>query len=246
MDLNYTGLINDIYSGNNIISHNNDNFNYEYVIENIDESIGNCHEETENVTEIINIKNNMIDILNSFNDNKNASDTTPEKLIKLSDLYDEFRKDYLNEQDKFLKAEKYMNNMINLSKSNIKKLNVVIDFMRELDDKDCKDQLNETIIDNIKQYSKNMEDNCNLKEAKKEYIEARKSIIKYLNMIKKLNKLNITNTCPTCLTNPVNIYLNPCGHTLCDDCYERISSDNEKKCFLCRMRVMNKHPLYFS
>ena len=65
-------------------------------------------------------------------------------------------------------------------------------------------------------------------------------------MIKKLNKLNITNTCPTCLTNPVNIYFNPCGHTLCDDCYERISSDNEKKCFLCRMRVMNKHPLYFS
>ena len=54
MDLNYTGLINDIYSGNNIISHNSTN--YEYVIENIDESIGNCHEDTENVTEIINIK----------------------------------------------------------------------------------------------------------------------------------------------------------------------------------------------
>ena len=64
--------------------------------------------------------------------------------------------------------------------------------------------------------------------------------------LKKLNSMNVTNTCPTCLSKPVNIYLNPCGHTLCDDCYDRISYDNERKCFLCRTRVMNKSPLYFS
>ena len=153
MDLNYTGLINDIYSGQNITSHTNTN--YEYVIDNIDNSVSSCYEETENVTEIINIKNNLMNILNTVDGVSNASDTIPDKLVKLSDLYDDFRKEYLQEQEKFLKAEKYLNNMINLSKSNIKKLNVVIDFMRELDDTDCKDQLNETIISNIKQYSKN-------------------------------------------------------------------------------------------
>jgi len=244
MDLNYTGLINDIYSGQNITSHINTN--YEYVIDNIDNSVSSCYEETENVTEIINIKNNLMNILNTVDDVSNASDTIPDKLVKLSDLYDDFRKEYLQEQEKFLKAEKYLNNMINLSKSNIKKLNVVIDFMRELDDTDCKNQLNETIISNIKQYSKNMEDNCDLKEAKKEYMEARKNIIKYLDVIKKLNKLNISNTCPTCLTNPVDIYLNPCGHTLCNECYDRVNMDVEKKCFLCRSRVLSKFPLYFS
>jgi hypothetical protein len=244
MDLNYTGLLNDIYSGNNITSHINTN--YDYVIDNIDNTVSNCHEETENVTDIITIKNNMMHILNSIEGDTNASDTIPDKLIKLTDLYEDFRKEYLQEQEKFIKSERYMNNMISLSKSNIKKLNVVIDFMREIDDKDCKDQLNETIIDNLKQYSKNMGDNCHLEEAKKEYTGSRKSIIKYLDVIKKLNKLNISNTCPTCLTNPVNIYLNPCGHTLCGDCYDRINIDQEKKCFLCRTRVLSKFPLYFS
>ena len=244
MDLNYTGLINDIYSGQNITSHTNTN--YEYVIDTIDNSVSSCYEETENVTEIINIKNNLMNILNEVDDISNASETIPDKLVKLTDLYDDFRNEYLQEQEKFLKAEKYLNNMINLSKSNIKKLNVVIDFMRELDDKDCKDQLNETIISNIKQYSKNMEDNCDLKEAKKEYMEARKNIIKYLDVIKKLNKLNISNTCPTCLSNPVNIYLNPCGHTLCNECYDRININQDRKCFLCRNHILNKFPLYFS
>ena len=96
MDLNYTGLLNDIYSGNNITSHINTN--YDYVIDNIDNTVSNCHEETENVTEIITIKNNMMHILNSIEGDTNASDTIPDKLIKLTDLYEEFRTEYLQEQ----------------------------------------------------------------------------------------------------------------------------------------------------
>ena len=61
-----------------------------------------------------------------------------------------------------------------------------------------------------------------------------------------INSLNVSNTCPLCLTNSVNIYLNPCGHTCCDDCYGRLLVNNDNKCFLCRSNIMNKNSLYFS
>ena len=245
MDLNYSGIINNIYSGQNITSHDN----YEYIIDTIDNNISSVCTETseisEDVNNVINIKNNIIDILNSVNDIDNSV-TVSDKLVKLTDLYDDFKKEYLEKQSQYFESEKKMNNMINDSKTNIKKLDVVMDFMKTLDTEECDDGLNSTIIENIKKYTEKLNDNERLTEAKNNYIQMRKEIVKYLNVIKKLNSVNVTNTCPTCLTNPVNIYLNPCGHTLCDDCYNRISNDHERKCFLCRTRVMNKSPLYFS
>ena len=240
MDLNNFS----IYNGANITSHD---MNYDYIIDNLDQSVvSQCNTESDNVNDIIDIKNKLIDILNSVPLNKEIEEVKSGKLIKLNDLYDEFKSDYLKEQDKYFQSERELNNAINESKSNVKKLNVVIDFMRELNINDCKDQLQETIIENIKQYSNNIGGgNDHIKLMKENYIESRKNINKYLDIIKKLNHMNVSNSCPVCLTNPVNIYLNPCGHTLCDGCYDRVS-DNEKKCFLCRTRVLSKFPLYFS
>ena len=240
MDLNNFS----IYNGTNITSHD---MNYDYIIDNLDQSVvSQCNTESDNVSGIIDIKNKLIDILNSVPLNKEIEEVKSGKLIKLNDLYDEFKSDYLKEQDKYFQSERELNNAINESKSNVKKLNVVIDFMRELNINDCKDQLQETIIENIKQYSNNIGGgNDHIKLMKENYIESRKNINKYLDIIKKLNHMNVSNSCPVCLTNPVNIYLNPCGHTLCDGCYDRVS-DNEKKCFLCRTRVLSKFPLYFS
>ena len=39
-----------------------------------------------------------------------------------------------------------------------------------------------------------------------------------------MNKMNTANICPLCLTNAVNIYLNPCGHTCCDSCYDKLEA----------------------
>jgi len=33
--------------------------------------------------------------------------------------------------------------------------------------------------------------------------------------------MNTSNLGPQCLTNTLSLYLNPCGHTCCDSCYER-------------------------
>ena len=64
MDLNYSGMIDNIYSGNNIYMGNNmtshDNMQYEYIIDNLDNSALTCdYDNNENVNEIRKIRNNI-------------------------------------------------------------------------------------------------------------------------------------------------------------------------------------------
>ena len=250
MELNYTTYDNNIY---NVTPMTMDTMNYEYIIDNLDNSMNTslCEPEpNDNIILVNNIKNNIVNILNDINteDNINGSQTTESsnKLVKLSELYDNFIEDYILMQNKYLECEKNLYKEIEESKSNIKKLELIMKFMDELDESDDNDSLNKNIIENMKLLSKNIEENNNLKEKRKNYIESKKEINEYLIMIKKLNKMNTSNLCPLCLTNTLSIYLNPCGHTCCDKCYERLSNDAERKCFLCRSRIMSKFPLYFS
>ena len=37
----------------------------------------------------------------------------------------------------------------------------------------------------------------------------------YFDIIKSLNNLNTSAICPLCLTNRVEVYINPCGHCNC-------------------------------
>jgi len=224
---------------------------YEYIINNIDNSVQmtTCSQENVNITEIIKIKNGIINILNNNDDifEENGSGVTEDDEIKLLiDDYDKFYENYKKEQSKYFEYEKNLNMEINNSKNNIKKLDMIVSFMKEFDGDVCPDGLTENIIENMKVLSKNIEENSKILNIRKEYINSRKIINKYLSFIKKMNKMNTANLCPLCLTNAVNIYLNPCGHTCCDDCYEKIETNHEKKCFLCRSKIMYKNPLYFS
>jgi len=261
MELNYTGMMDNIYSNNNIYMGNNmtshDNMNYEYIIDNLDNSAMTCDYDrfnnNEDVNEIRKIRNNITNIFNcdpnelneSINtSNINASET--DFMNEFTEYFNKFIKEYLKEQDNYLKCEKNLINERNESKTVIKKLDIVIDFMKELSDEDCDDGINSTIIDNIKEYSKQKENSDRLVIAKNEYYNSRLKINKFLETVKKINSINTTNTCPTCLSNVVSVYLNPCGHTICDDCYEKLSNNGERKCFLCRSSILSKFPLYFS
>ena len=224
---------------------------YEYIINNIDNSVQmtTCSQENVNITEIIKIKNGIINILNNNDDifEENGSGVTEDDEIKLLiDDYDKFFENYKKEQSKYFEYEKNLNMEINNSKNNIKKLDMIVSFMKEFDDDVCPDGLTENIIGNMKVLSKNIEENSKILNIRKEYINSRKMINKYLSFIKKMNKLNTANVCPLCLSNAVNIYLNPCGHTCCDSCYEKLETNHEKKCFLCRCKIMQKNSLYFS
>jgi len=266
-----SGLVNDIYNNNNNYSNiymNNNMMTYnlecEHIIDNLDNMVASCDynivNDNENINDIKKIRNNITDIFNcdtdelTFSSDVNASDVNAsdvnasdkEFINEFSEYFDKFRKEYLKEQDNYLKCEKNLINERNESKTVIKKLDIVIDFMKELTEDSCDDGMNDTIIENIKEYSKQKENSDKLVIARNEYYNSRLKINKYLGIIKKINSMNNVNTCPTCMSNVVNIYLNPCGHTICDDCYEKLINNGERKCFLCRSSILSKFPLYFS
>jgi hypothetical protein len=55
-----------------------------------------------------------------------------------------------------------------------------------------------------------------------------------------LRNVPYTHKCPICLTNEVDTYLEPCGHTLCASC------NQSNYCHMCRTRVKTSKGLYYS
>ena len=63
-----------------------------------------------------------------------------------------------------------------------------------------------------------------------------------------MNQGNIGSTCSLCIQQPVDTFLNPCGHTACSNCIEKLKereNEHNLNCFICRQRVNSFHKLYF-
>ena len=53
--------------------------------------------------------------------------------------------------------------------------------------------------------------------------------------------------CICCISNPVTMCFNPCGHTICEVCLERIKGDNyDFECLVCRNKVNSVIKIYYS
>ena len=70
------------------------------------------------------------------------------------------------------------------------------------------------------------------------------------DIIEKLNKWNTSSICPICITNRIDSYCNPCGHTACGDCLNRNNminntSYNSNKCPICREYINEIRKLFF-
>lgn len=59
------------------------------------------------------------------------------------------------------------------------------------------------------------------------------------------NEMNVSsqiNICDICNTNKINICLNPCGHTFCNECIDKMN----QKCGFCRNRFQSKIKIFLS
>ena len=63
---------------------------------------------------------------------------------------------------------------------------------------------------------------------------------KLLNNCLDKESMSFELQCPICCINKVNIFTNPCGHTLCNTCADNMSTT----CFICRSTVTDKLKLY--
>jgi DNA repair exonuclease SbcCD ATPase subunit len=104
----------------------------------------------------------------------------------------------------------------------------------------------ETIKTLLVELSTSIRDKDTSKELKESYESELEILQLYVHgFLKEVNGLNIGNTCPLCLQRPVTQFMNPCGHTGCDECLAKLSSETRSRCFMCRKHVSSLHKLYF-
>lgn len=83
-----------------------------------------------------------------------------------------------------------------------------------------------------------LESSLGLLVCKKDKLEATlKALGTSYNIIKNAP---MHHTCPICITNEVDIYLDPCGHTLCRQC------NRGTHCHMCRTKVRSVRSMYYS
>ena len=116
----------------------------------------------------------------------------------------------------------------------------MIEFINNIDERFKEDDIYKEVIEKIQKLTSNIEKKSNIIEYKKEYIKFRNIIKEYFDIIKSLNNLNTSAICPLCLTNRVEVYINPCGHCSCINCKDRLlqyeGNINDANCFICRKR----------
>ena len=168
----------------------------------------------------------------------------------------QYIQDFLKLQEDLDQINDNFKDEIKLLKQNISTIENMINFLKKLPEEHKDDTIMKNIIDNMNELSKKIEKNDTIKELRKEYVRKRKEIEIYLQFIKQLNNFNQCNLCPVCFTNPVDHFVDPCGHTFCKGCittlrknqeldlYEIGRNDNSQCCF-CRERVKTIRQLYF-
>ena len=78
------------------------------------------------------------------------------------------------------------------------------------------------------------------KKEAEEKLKSSKSTLKTLSKAYNvLRNTNVSYTCPICITNSVEVYLD-CGHTMCSQC-----SSKTNHCFFCRCRINRVMKLFF-
>jgi hypothetical protein len=104
------------------------------------------------------------------------------------------------------------------------------------------------IIESLKDYIQEIGENNKLKIAKEDYLQKRKLLNRHIYLINSINCWNVSAICPICITDKIDSYCNPCGHTACRSCLDKnsniINNVNHNRCPICREQVMDIRKLY--
>lgn len=200
--------------------------------------------------EPIQIRENLINILNDkdilpiddpdFKDEE--IDDIVSKLKGFTKNFDTLQKDLDEAHEKYEDASK-------TTQGNIQKINNSIQLIKTCSKEYDSDSSTKNIIDSLKDYIKTINENDKLSVIKEEYIQKRKLLNKHIYLINTINSYNTSAICPICITDKIDSYCNPCGHTACRKCLDKssniINNVNHNKCPICREHIMDIRKLYF-
>ena len=133
----------------------------------------------------------------------------------------------------------------NITKTNVDKIDSSVKYMMNMESKYEIDENLKEIFDKMNDYSQKVKENDKLIDAKSKYIEKRKELNSYLYFIQKINKWNTSAICPICITDSIDSYCNPCGHTACRKCLDRTKEISGHKCPICREYIVEIRKLFF-
>lgn len=162
--------------------------------------------------------------------------------------FDNFMKYFDLKQKELLKIEKKFFEEIKKNKEDVKQINQLIEYFGILKDKYDDSEENRETYDNMLKFANNILNNSKVNSVKEEFIIRKREMLQYLDIIKYLNKANVGNTCSLCLTNNVNFYFNPCGHTCCEECLNKMGIQlrlQDTQCVFCRKNIYETKKLYY-
>ena len=224
----------------------NFNFNNPVILDKGEpiKSVKNIYEES------IVLKELLIDILQGREiveiDNENYKNEEIDKIVEKIDL---IKEDFDKLQDELNEIDKEYQKQVDITEKNVNKIKETIKYMKNIEEDYKVDESVKELVTKMNEYSQKIYDNDRLGDIKKRYIEKRKQLNSHLYFIQKINKWNTTAICPICITEKIDSYCNPCGHTACKKCLERNSRTenniNSNKCPICREYVMDIRKLYF-
>lgn len=186
------------------------------------------------------------------NEGNNEKQTDISQLNEKNELeiFDEsiekFKINYKNIQDKFLKVQDKFKKEIEMNNEDIHITKELLNHAKIVNNKYKNNDVDE-LLENIKNLSNTILNNSKIKEIKREYLDTKNELDSFLKIIKKINGFNLGSLCICCITNPVNMCFNPCGHTICEECLQSLKGNNyEFECLVCRKKVNDVIKIYYT
>ena len=168
------------------------------------------------------------------------TDDQTEYIERVSDTFIEFMKQFNESRERLTLCENNMKLAIDENKHHIQTLTKFIDFIKDLT---LEPGQSNPIIKEINQVNDTLRKQNKIELRKQEYVSEKKIYSKYLSILQLINQMNTGSTCSICLTDNVDTYFIPCGHTACSGCNQR---NRSLKCPLCRKQIMKSKKLYFT
>lgn len=224
---------------NNILCHINENTSsIKENVSSIDENVSSIKENTSSIDK------------QELSIEKSISPILKEMITTINKFKQEFtikQDNLLNIEKKFIKEIKKNRHDVNVINELINKTgDLTMSYIEEGSDEDI-------LIDKMIELSKTIKDNSKIYSIKDKYVKARIDMVEYIEVTKYLNNFNTGNTCSICLSNKVDKYYVPCGHTCCKKCAERslslsnsFATHSYNKCEFCRTTIEEYNNLYYN
>ena len=217
------------------------------------QDISNFNNTNKNITNVVNIYNSLFDLTLVSEGFKPEDGDEEEKahlqeIHKFGECIDNFIEKLTKQKEKSLQIEKEFKISYEKTQRDIDKVSDFKDFITKIDTKYI-DFIPHELNKSLSDISEKINENNDHKNIKGEFLKQNHILKKYTEVIHKLNSLNNGSTCNLCLQRQVDTYMEPCGHTGCSECIQKLKDRNDNytcNCFICRREVFNYHKLYFT